>query len=375
MKVLIATPLYPPDIGGPATYAKMLNDEFPKRGVSVVVISYGDVRHLPKGIAHIAYAVKLFRALGDAEILFALDPVSVGLPAALVAFLRGKNFVVRIAGDYAWEQGRQRFGVMEHLDEFIRKPSSDFSMLVRVLRRVQTFVARRALHVIVPSKYFRGVLLSWGIPAEKITVVYNAFEEPPRLPARVELRKSFGFSGAALLSAGRLVPWKGFTTLISIIPEIRKHHPDCTLYIAGSGPLAHALKSQIAKLNLDTVVHMLGDVPHLKLMEYKHAADCFVLNTGYEGFSHHILEALAIGVPVVTTNVGGNPELVENGVTGTLVSYNDKDMLVQAIEEVLNHRERWEKIVENGKKFAASFTVIRMAEETLPVFNRISTKG
>lgn len=371
MRILIATPLYPPNIGGPATYAKILHDELPKRGASVEVISYGFVRHLPKIFAYPFYACKVFWEARNADLLLALDPVHTGISSWLAATIWQKKFVVRIAGDYAWEQGKQRFGVADALDEFIKKPSREFSLPVRILRRVQTFVARHAEHIIVPSKYFKNVILSWGIEEAKVAVVYNAFEEPPTLPAREALRKGFGFSGKVILSASRLVPWKGFTTLIALMPEIRKHYPDCKLFIAGSGPLAHKLQKQIALAQLEGIVTMLGDVPHLKLMEYKHAADCFVLNTGYEGFSHHLLEALAIGVPVVTTNVGGNPELIEDGVTGVLVGYNDVTALERAILGVFQNQDRALHIATEGKKFAASFTVDRMTRETLAVFNGV----
>lgn len=374
MRILIATPLYPPDIGGPGTYAKLLADELPKRGIAVEILSYGIVRHLPKGIAHVVYFMKLFRTTSECDLVLALDPVSVGLPALFAAFFWRKKFVVRIAGDYAWEQGKQRFGVKENLDEFIKKPSSEFSIPMRMLRSVQTFVAKRALHVIVPSKYFKSILLSWRILEEKITVVYNAFEEPTRLPSREKLRKNFGFSGKIILSAGRLVPWKGFATLIALMPLIRRRHPDCRLYIAGSGPLAHALKKQISEQGLDGIVIMLPDVPRLKLMEYKRAADCFVLNTGYEGFSHHILEALAMGIPVVTTNVGGNPELIEHGVTGMLVDHDDRVALQKAIEEIFTRHGEARAMAENGKKFAARFTVLRMTRETLAVFNNVNVE-
>jgi glycosyltransferase involved in cell wall biosynthesis len=371
MKVLIATPLYPPDIGGPATYAKILGDELPARNISIKIISYGGVRHLPKGIAHFFYFVKLLRAIPGHDIVFALDPVSVGLPAFLAAQCWRKKFVVRIAGDYAWEQGKQRFGVHEDLDEFVKRPSGEFSLSVKILRFVQSFVARHAEHIIVPSNYLKGIVEAWGISAEKITVVHNAFEELPHFPSREQLRKNFGFSGSVVFSAGRLVPWKGFDVLLDVIVLLRKKIPDVKLCIAGSGPQRLALSHRIASLHLESVVTMLGDVPHHKLMEYISASDCFVLNTGYEGLSHQLLEVLALGTPIVSTNVGGNPELIANGETGILVGYNDLSALLNAIEGVVNDPLRARHMSEQGKKFTAGFTVSRMVEETKDVLQHI----
>ena len=102
MKLLIATPLYPPDVGGPATYAKTLESCLPAKDVSVTLVKFGDVRHLPKGISHIAYLMNLFRVARNTDIILALDPASVGLPATLVAMVLRKPLVVKIVGDYAW---------------------------------------------------------------------------------------------------------------------------------------------------------------------------------------------------------------------------------------------------------------------------------
>jgi hypothetical protein len=100
MKVLIATGLYYPDIGGPATYVKMLEEHFPQRGVELTVIPFSKVKQYPKIIKHLKYVLLLWRASKDKDLIFALDPVSVGLPALVAAKLRGKKFVLRVPGDF-----------------------------------------------------------------------------------------------------------------------------------------------------------------------------------------------------------------------------------------------------------------------------------
>src|SRR5450631_1002176 len=121
MKILIATGLYPPQSGGPATYSKLLHDELPKHDIAVVVLPFSTVQHIPKVFRHTAYFFRVISQSAGCTIIYALDPVSVGLPASLAALLLRKKFILRVAGDYAWEQGRQRFGVKEELDEFQTK--------------------------------------------------------------------------------------------------------------------------------------------------------------------------------------------------------------------------------------------------------------
>jgi glycosyltransferase involved in cell wall biosynthesis len=367
MKILIATPLYPPEIGGPATYVKTLEVEFPRQNVHGTVLPFSCTKSFPKYLRHIAYAYHLFRASYGVDVILALDPVSVGLPSSLVALIRGKKFVVKIVGDYAWEQGQQRFGVKQNLDEFVHMPSTKFLAQVGFLRMVQTFVARRATRIIVPSKYLKGIVMAWGIPEEKISVIYNAFSGIAEMPAREVVRTLLGIPASAhvIVSAGRLVPWKGFPALIEVVEKLRENYPDIKLFIAGGGPDEEMLHTLIVEKNLVDNVLLLGNMNREILLKYVRAADCFVLNTGYEGLSHQLLEVLAVGTPIVTTNVGGNVEIIKDGETGRLVEFNDKAKLAEVIRTILNDRPTAEAMTTRGREFVAQFTVERMVVETV----------
>ena len=104
LKILICTGIYPPDIGGPATYSKLLFEELPKMGIETRVLSFGEVRHLPKILRHFVYFIKVLKMGRRADIIYAQDPVSVGLPAMLAAKILRKKFILKVVGDYAWEQ-------------------------------------------------------------------------------------------------------------------------------------------------------------------------------------------------------------------------------------------------------------------------------
>ncbi|MCR4306709.1 MAG: glycosyltransferase family 4 protein, partial [Candidatus Yonathbacteria bacterium] len=179
-----------------------------------------------------------------------------------------------------------------------------------------------------------------------------------------EIRALFDISGRVLLSAGRLVPWKGFATLIEIMPGILEEFPDASLFIAGEGPDRAALETLIKKHNLGGHVHMLGALPQETLFRYIKAAEVFVLNTGYEGFSHQLLEVMSTGTPIIATDVGGNPELIETGVEGILVSYNNKAEIESAIREMLRGHIDGRALVRNAQKKVMQFTKERMLAET-----------
>lgn len=328
MRIVIATPLYPPEIGGPATYAKIVEDGLPGKGIGVELVKFSDVRHLPKVIRHYAYYRRVLAAARGADAVLALDPVSVGLPAMFAAKRVGKPLIVKVVGDYAWEQGRQRFGITQNLDEFVRNTRVPFP--VRVLRRIQTRVARSAARIIVPSEYLKGIVAAWGVPEEKIAVIYNGIELPKHIPVVEKREGEF-----LIVSAGRRVPWKGFEE----IERVAEGHPDWRVYIASG-------------------------LPREETLGWMKAADVFVLNSRYEGLSHMLIEALMLGMPIVATKVGGNPEVITDGESGLLIPAGDAATLERTIARVLSDGELRARLSARAKESAKRFSIETMLSAT-----------
>jgi len=362
LRTLVATPLYPPEIGGPATYSKTLVDGMLDTGIIIRVVRFSSVRQLPKILRHAIYAWYILRQSRYVDNIYAQDPVSVGFPAAIIAVVTRKKFAVKIVGDYAWEQGVQRFGVTELLDEFL---SRSYGRPVELLRVIERFTARRAANIIVPSEYLKTVVARWGIAEDKITVIANSFEIPDYIISYRKAREMLGLKGHVVISAGRLVPWKGFDILISAVSTLIKKNIPLSLIIIGSGPLEKELRDAIIALDVGAYITCIGRVEHDEMLSFLAAADAFVLNTGYEGFSHALLEAMAMGTLVITTSVGGNPELITNKENGFLVEYNNQDQLAEAIKLVLDmDTEERERIVAHAQKTAEQFSATRMLSET-----------
>src|SRR3989338_8023628 len=309
--ILIATGLYSPEVWGPATYSKLLEEELPRHTIGVVVLPFSSVRNLPRVFMHFLYFLLLIEKGYRADMLYALDPVSVGVPALLAARLLKKRFLLRVAGDYAWEQYCQRDKfTLEFLISNFQFPTVEefqkkkFDFFTELQRKVEWFVARHAETIIVPSEYLKTIVIEWGVSREKIKVIYNTFDMVERQDTQESLRKKLGINGTVIVSAGRLVPWKGFSSLI----------------------------------------------------DYVGADDVFVLNTGYEGFSHQLLEVMATGTPIVTTRIGGNAELIEDQKTGLLVTYNDKLAIQKAVVSLLQDDRLRGALTRHAKEKAKSFS-------------------
>jgi len=355
MKILIATGIFPPQIGGPATYSKLLYDELPKRGIDVEIATFGDYLDRPKLVRHFLYFLELLKKSADVDLIYGLDPVSVGLPALLASQIRNKKYVLRIAGDYAWEQGTQRFAVTDLLDDF-SKTESGYSWQVRLLKKVQKYVADGASRIIVPSNYLKTIVSAWGVVPEKITVVYNGFHVALSKTLRTSIRKKLGLEGSVIVSAGRLVPWKGMKELIETLPGVMQSIPDARLVIIGDGPERKNLEQIAEASGVSHRITFTGKLGQHDLFDYIKAADVFALNTAYEGMSHQILETMAIGTPVITTAIGGNPETVQNGKTGILLAPNDIPAFTRAISELLSSRAVAFTMAKQAKKAVAGFT-------------------
>jgi len=370
MKITIATGLYPPEIGGPATYAAMLESELPAQGIKINTVPFGWVRHYPKIIRHLIYAWKLWQESKEADIIYALDPISVGLPALWVARLQHKPFLIRLGGDYAWEQGRIRFGITDTLDDFLKKPDT-WPLRVKLFAKLQAYVVGRAKRVIVPSEYLKSVVMQWGIKEKNIQVIYSALYPLEVNETRESLRHSLSYSYPTIVSSGRLVPWKGFQALIEIMPDLRLRFPDISLVIIGDGEEEIKLKKLVEKLQLTNHVRFAGSISKEALGATIKAADVFVLNTAYEGLSHQLIEVMDIGTPIVATKAGGNVELITNGVNGFLVEFNHKQELTEAIEYVFNHPEARERISQSARGRSKLFKKEVVIKEIITMLNEI----
>ncbi len=355
MKLLVATPLYPPEIGGPATYAKLLFEGLPGKDVDVEVVKFSDVRHLPKIMRHYAYYRRVLRAARRADVVLSLDPVSVGLPAMRAAQKARKPFVVKIVGDYAWEQGRQRFGITQNLDEFVKTPA--VPLPVHLFRRVQTRVARSATRVIVPSNYLKGVVATWGIPREKIEVIYNAV---PLEEFGIIIPKTVSaLSRPLVVTVGRLVPWKHIEGVIDATAGIF----GASLAVVGEGP-EHTTLARHAEEKLPGRAVFTGLLSHADTLAVMKSADALVLNSSYEGLSHLLIEALTLGMPIIATQVGGNPEVIVNEEDGLLVPSGDAPALAHALARVLGDEELRTRLSTHARESAKRFSIGTMLSET-----------
>ncbi len=381
-KILIVTGIYPPDIGGPASYARTLAQRLSKDH-EVKIITYSSVRKyeqdknypftvkriwkkIPWFLRHAIYALKVFYACKNSNIIYSLSTLNGAIPSLIGARFFRKKFFIRIAGDYAWQVAVEKNKTSLLIDDFQKAKKTGW---IGFLHKVQFWACRKADEIIVPSKYLAGIVRGWGVSSDKIKVIYNGVDFKGSDISQEEAKKKIGIYGDIILSAGRLVPWKGFRMLIKIMPRLSEISQLFRLVIVGDGPDKKMLESMIKNLGLERKVYLVGRKSQEELALYLAAANMFVLNSGYEGFSHQILEAMTAGVPVITTAVGGNKEVIRQGENGFMVKYQDEFNLIEAIKSLWQNTELREEFGKEGKKTAEHFSSEKMFDETVKLLN------
>ncbi len=380
-KIIIATGIFPPDIGGPATYSEKLAQELDKQGFEVGLITYKDPelklqrynfllkkvsRRYPVGIRHFLYFWRLLKMAKNFDVIYAQCPISSGLPACLVAKILKKKFVLKIVGDYAWDQGKIKYNIRESIETFQNK--NKYPGKIRFLQFLERWVAKKADQIIVPSNYLKMIVGKWKVDLDKIKIIYNGIKNKEgEILNKQQAQNKIGIKGDILLSVGRLISGKGFDGLIKIMPELLKINIRFKLVIIGSGPEETKLKNLIKELNLKNYVFLIGSIEHQKMGDYYYSSDLFIFNTIHEGLSHTLLEAMQYELPIITTPVGGNPEIIQNNYNGLLVEYNNKREFKKAIWNLWNDKESQKKFQDNSKKVLEKFTFEKMINNTLEI--------
>lgn len=238
------------------------------------------------------------------------------------------------------------------------------------MRRLEIkFALKNANKIISVSAYLVKLAQSLGIEKEKFEVIPNGVDTSKfQVLGKMECRSKLciPLNKKVIISVGALVYRKGHHRIMEILPDLIKKYHDLLYLVVGGGSvegnISEILREQIKRLKLTEYVRLTGEVPHEKVNEYLCASDIFVLPTQYEGWANVFLEAMACGLPVITTNVCGNSEVVQNNEIGLLVPFGDREALLAAVDKALSanwdreaiiryaHSQNWETVAEKVYK-------------------------
>ncbi len=378
MKILITVGIYPPDIGGPASFVPKIANLLSQNNYEVTVICLSDnslqdnetykvkrvLRNQNLLIRWLKTIILIVFNGRNAECIFVN-----GLPMeSYIAniFLR-KKIVRKIVGDWAWERGRNKGLIEDSFDEF---QLNSHNLHLEIAKFSRGWTATKADIVITPSRHLSNVVKNWGVKEDRLKVIYNG----TRITNN-EFSKSNN-KIIKLITVGRLAPWKNVNTIIEAVHLLKNQDLKINLIIVGSGPEDSDLKKQVNNLNLTNEVIFTGQKKYSDIKEYYKSADIYIQASGYEGLPHVLLEAINFDLAIISTPIGGTNEILQDGKNGFILDLEkgikpNSENLKNIILEVVNNKKLTEEKKVNAKKLLNSkFDESKNLYEYLEILNK-----
>jgi len=368
MRVLMINYEYPPLGGGTGIANKYLLEKFKKKkNLSLDVLTSSAGKHEEERFSKSIKVVKLNIDKKNQNIhhqtgcnlisffikstVFALinrrkyDLVHAfsGLPGGATALLTGKPYIISLRGtDVAGYEER-------------------FSGLVRLIKPLIKLTWKKASMVDTNSQFLKNLVLKI-LPDLKIEVIPNGVDLKKFYPTKKLAKQSI------ILCNARFGKRKGIEYLIKAMPAVLKAEPEAKLWLVGDGIEKEKLEELSARLDLAEKIQFLGRVEHNKLPKIYRQANLFVLPSLSESFSNSLLEALACGLPIAATNIGGNPELVNKN--GILVPPKDVNSLSKAIIKLLKNKKISQKMGKDSWLIANKYSWSKTAKMYVGLYKK-----
>ena len=328
MKILIVVGIFPPDIGGPATFVPLIAKKLIQNNYEVEVICLSDSLNNPaNNFEFKVHRIKRKQKLFIRWIKTILKIISIGRKADLL-FVNGlpmesyvanllirKKVLRKVVGDWAWERGRNLNLTNDAFDEFQDKKHS---LHLEIAKFSRGWTTKKADLVITPSKHLKSVVNKWGAENERIKVIYNGTD---LFKEKIDSSQKEYIN---LITVGRLAPFKNIDKIILSLIELQSI--DSNLYkltIVGDGPQRKNLEKLVSENRLTEFVTFTGQLEKEELKKYYLEADIYIQASGYEGLPHTLLEAISHNLSIISTPIGGTNEILENNTNGWTVDLVD----------------------------------------------------
>ena len=344
MRCVLLTGIWPPDVGGPATHGPDFAAFLRDRGhrVEVVTMSSAEPTERPVPVhsvsrsrpfvvryPHVAAAGA--RLARRADVVYATATYAAAAAAASAAH---RPLVAKLVSDPAYERAR-RYGLFTgSLESF----QAARGRRVDLLKRLRTASLRRARRIVVPSRYLADIAARWDLDESRLEVLVNPAPPPTEAtPAKLP--------PGTFVFVGRLTEQKALPVLFDAVDRV----DGARLVVVGDGPE----RSRLERGASDRVT-FVGSLPRDGVLAQLAGARAAVLSSAWENLPHAAVEALAVGTPVVSTAVGGVPEVVSDEGNGLLVPPNDPNAFAAALRRLLEDDELHDRLAANAKPSVAS---------------------
>ena len=340
MDILITVGIFPPDIGGPASFVPKISKYLINKGHNVKIICLSDKenltykdevsvirinRSLPIIFRWFKTIVKIYNVSKKSDLIFVNG---LGTETTIANLFSRKKVMRKIVGDPVWERVYNKKLIDESFDDFQENKHGIFISLQKIIRN---WSIKKSNYIITPSQHLKAFIDKIGFD-NKIFVINNGvtIEQQNKVVFQNKIIK--------LLVVSRLVTQKNIDLIIKSVKTIKDE--DIILNIVGDGSEVNNLKYLVRKYELEEKVNFIGKIESLKLNEYLKDADIFIQASNYEGLPHSILEAINYEIPILSTEVGGCSVLLNKGERGYIIPIPISETgISEGIRKIINNKK------------------------------------
>ena len=372
MNILITVGIFPPDIGGPASFVPKISDFLIENGHNVKIICLSEVGNINtednfdvirikrSNNLPIRWIKTIYQIVKNGKRSDLIFVNGLGVESAIANLILQKQLIRKIVGDPVWERAYNKKRITESFDDF---QINKHSFLIEVQKLLRNWSINSAEIVITPSDHLKSFVSGIGY-SKKILKINNGVNITDIN------RANESKADINLIIISRLVVQKNINIVIEAMKLL--DNKNLKLSIIGEGGEFSKLKSAIHDLNLQNQVQLLGKIDNNKISQFLLTADIFIQASDYEGLPHSVLEAINYEVPILSTETGGCKDLLNDGERGFIIPMPpDKKVIAENISFIIENKAEATKRANEAKSFInKKHNFLEQANQYMKIFEQ-----
>ena len=352
MDILITVGIFPPDIGGPASFVPKISKYLISKGHKVKIISLSEKenlnyedeidvtrisRNLPIIFRWFRTITKIYKSAKNSDLIFVNG---LGTETTIANIFLRKIIIRKIVGDPVWERVYNKKLTTESFDSFQKNKQR---LSIKIQKNIRNWSIKNSNLIITPSEHLKTFVQNIGFEND-IYVINNGVEI--KQIEKVTLENKI----IKLVVVSRLVNQKNIDIVIKAVKRIEDKN--ILLNIVGDGPELNNLKNLVKEKSLNKRVSFIGKIKNSELHNYLEDADIFIQASNYEGLPHSILEAINYEIPILSTEVGGCSAILNKGERGYIIPIPVSEVEIsEVIRTIINNKNEARSKVKLAKNY------------------------
>ncbi len=352
MDILITVGIFPPDIGGPASFVPKISKYLISKGHKVKIISLSEKenlnyedeidvtrisRNLPIIFRWFRTITKIYKSAKNSDLIFVNG---LGTETTIANIFLRKIIIRKIVGDPVWERVYNKKLTTESFDSFQKNKQR---LSIKIQKNIRNWSIKNSNLIITPSEHLKTFIQNIGFEND-IYVINNGVEI--KQIEKVTLENKI----IKLVVVSRLVNQKNIDIVIKAVKRIEDKN--ILLNIVGDGPEVNNLKNLVKEKSLNKRVSFIGKIKNSELHNYLEDADIFIQASNYEGLPHSILEAINYEIPILSTEVGGCSAILNKGERGYIIPTPVSEVEIsEEIRTIINNKNEAKSKVKLAKNY------------------------